>query len=75
MRCYFHLVNHHETILDESGVEVPNLETARSEAFKAIGELRREAGGEIEEWSGWRLDIVCPEGNLLCSLPLDVVLH
>jgi hypothetical protein len=38
MRCYFHLVNCHETILDDTGIEVSDLEVAKAEARKAIAE-------------------------------------
>ena len=75
MRCFFHLVNGREAILDEAGIEVADLETAKAEASRAIRELRRESGGAWDEWSGWRLDIVCPEGSLLYSIGLDVTLH
>jgi hypothetical protein len=74
MRCFFHLVNGREAILDEAGIEVADLETAKTEASRAIRELRQE-GGASDEWSGWRLDIVCPEGSLLYSIGLDVTLH
>ena len=74
MRCFFHLVNGREAILDEAGTEVADLETAKTEASRAIRELRQE-GGASDEWSGWRLDIVCPEGSLLYSIGLDVTLH
>lgn len=75
MRCFFHLVSDHETILDDNGVEVPDLEAAKAEARKAISELRQEYGGTIDDWVGWQLDIMCPEGTLLYSLPLSETLH
>jgi hypothetical protein len=75
MRCFFHLVNDHEEIVDNTGIEVQDLEGAKVEALLAITELRHEIGAEIEDWSGWRLDIVCPEGTLLHSLPLNNTLH
>ncbi|KLK93680.1 hypothetical protein AA309_07445 [Microvirga vignae] len=75
MRCFFHLVNGHETILDDTGVEVPDLETAKAEAQKAISELQQEYDGVIDDWIGWRLDIVCPEGTLLYSFLLSKSLH
>ena len=75
MRCYFHLVNCQETILDDTGIEVPDLETAKAEAHRAITELRQEYDGVIEDWAGWRLDIACPEGTLLYSCPLIKTLH
>lgn len=75
MRCFFHLVNGHEIIPDDTGVEVPDLETAKAEAQQAISELRQEYGGTTEDWVGWRLDIVCPEGTLLHSFPLSMTIH
>ena len=75
MRCFFNLVNCHETILDDIGIEVSDLEMAKAEARKAIAELRQEDHETGENWSGWRLDIVCPEGNLLHSLNLNISLH
>ena len=42
MRCYFHLVSCHDVILDDTGVEVADLENAEAEARKAIQELCQE---------------------------------
>jgi len=75
MRCFFHLVSDHDSILDDTGIEVANLETAKMEAIRAIRELRQEYDGATEGWRGWRLDIVCPEGSLLYSMNLDIVTH
>jgi hypothetical protein len=75
MRCYFHLFSDQEEILDEVGVEVPDLKHAKVEALKAISELQIEIGGEAGDWSGWRLEIVCPQGTLLHSMPLKNTLH
>ncbi len=75
MRCYFHLFSDQEEILDEVGVEVPDLKHAKVEALRAISELQIEIGGEADDWSGWRLEIVCPQGTLLHSIPLKNTLH
>ena len=75
MRCYFHLVNGVEEILDDTGVEVRDLESAKAQAALAINELRREIGPDVSDWSGWRLEIVCPEGTLLFSMPLNNTVH
>jgi hypothetical protein len=75
MRCHFHLVTSHEEILDEDGIEVSDLEDAKAHALSAIDELTREYAGAIEDWSGWRLDIVDPEGRLLHSIQLIETLH
>lgn len=75
VRCYFHLVNGPETILDDIGIEVSDFETAKAEARRALAELRQEAEGASGSWDGWRFDIVCPAGNLLYSFSLNKTLH
>ncbi|EIM26850.1 DUF6894 family protein [Microvirga lotononidis] len=75
MRCYFHLVNSHEELIDDEGIEVSDLESAKAQAVLAVSELRQEYGDVIEDWSGWHLHIVCPEGTLLHSLSLSTTLH
>jgi len=71
MRCYFHLVNGDEAILDETGIEVADLETAKAEARKAIQELQQEYDTSADDWNGWQLNIVCPEGSVLYTAYLD----
>jgi hypothetical protein len=75
MRCFFHLVNDHEEIVDNTGIEVHDLESAKIQALLAVTELRQEIGADIEDWSGWRLDIVCPQGTLLHSMLLNNTVH
>ena len=75
MRCYFHLVSDQETILDNTGLEVIDMEMAAAQARNAIDELRYAHGGSSESWSGWRLEIICTEGGLLSSLDLEPALH
>jgi hypothetical protein len=75
MRCYFHLVNSHEEILDEEGIQVSDLEDAKAQALAAIHELRRDLNEEIADSSSWHLDIVCSNGALLYSIPLAQTLH
>ena len=75
MHCYFHLVNSHETIRDDTGVEVSDLATAQEFALQAIDDIREEAIQAGASWQGWRLDVVCPAGNVLLSIPLEPVLH
>ena len=75
MRCFFHLVSSHDEIVDNAGIEVHDLESAKAQALIAIEELRAEIGTEANDWSGWRLDIVCPLGTLLHSMQLMQTLH
>ncbi len=75
MRYYFHLVNGHEAILDDTGLELIDLETSRAQALKAISELRYEIGTQAEDWASWQLNIASPEGNILHSISLATVSH
>jgi len=75
MRCYFHLVDTHEIITDETGVEISNVETARRLALKAVHELRQEESGAREDWRGWQMKVVDQDNNVLLSIPLDVPLQ
>lgn len=75
MRCYFHLVNGHESIPDDVGIEVSNLTTAEEMALQAINDIRAEALELGASWHGWRLDIVDPSGRVLLSIPLDPTVH
>ena len=75
MRCFFHLVSNHDEIVDNAGIEVQDLESAKLQALVAIEELRAEIGNEADDWSGWRLEIVCPLGTLLHSMKLTEAMH
>lgn len=75
MQCYFHLVNGHDIIRDDTGVEVSCLRTAQDFALQVIDELREEAIQAGALWQGWRLDIADPSGRVLLSIPLESVLH
>ena len=73
MRYYFHLVNEHEAIPDDTGLELIDLQTGKVQALQVISELREEVGTAPEDWASWRLDIVSREGRRLHSICLDTV--
>ncbi|MPR12980.1 DUF6894 family protein [Microvirga tunisiensis] len=75
MRCFFHLVNGHETVLDDEGVEILDLAAAHAFALQAIEDIRNEAIQAGASWQGWRLDVVDTSGNVLLSIPLEPTLH
>jgi hypothetical protein len=75
MRCYFHLVSDDEELIDDEGVEVSDLGSARIQALMAVSELQREYDGTLQDWSRWHLHIRCPKGTLLYSFPLKKALH
>ncbi|WP_052954894.1 DUF6894 family protein [Microvirga vignae] len=62
-------------ILDDVGVEVPNLDVTKAQALKAIDDMRQEFGGAVGEWAGWRLNVVRPEGTLLHTIPPTSILR
>lgn len=75
MHCYFHLVSRHDVILDDTGVEVTDLENAEAEARKAILELRQEDEEADEMWAGWQLNVTDASGRVLLSIPLTTPLQ
>ena len=70
MRVFFHLKDASETIRDEEGVEVSDLNDAKAEARNAIQELR-ENDAAARDWAGWKLEASDQEGALLFSLRLN----
>ena len=70
MRIYFHLKRSNEAIRDREGIEVTNLEEARSEVIKAVEELLREDVSVARSWSGWTINVADEGGAVLFSLGL-----
>ena len=75
MRCYFHLANSHEVIPDDTGIDVSDLETMQTVALRTIEDMRGEVTELGESWQGWRLEVVCPAGRVLLSVPLEPTLN
>ena len=75
MRCYFNLISDDETMVDDEGVEVRDLDQAWAQALKAIAELRAEAEGDLIEWDRWRLEAADSNGKVLFSVKLTYGLH
>jgi hypothetical protein len=70
MRLYFHLAAAHDVILDEVGIEVDDLEHARSEAILALVELRAEDYSAVQDFRGWRLEVADASGVVVFSIDL-----
>jgi hypothetical protein len=75
MRCYFHLVNGSDRIVDQDGIEVRDIEQARSQAWKAIEELRAEDGASAVEWKDWSLEVTDASGMVYFVITLGGSLH
>ena len=71
MRVFFHLVDGTETIRDEEGVDVSDVDHAETQALHAIRELR--ASDAARDWGAWRLEASDQAGSLLFSLNLRAV--
>jgi hypothetical protein len=71
LRCYFNLVNSHESILDQEGVEVPDLDQAHGVARAAALEMIQAGEAEAGEWSGWRMVVADDSGSMLFTIDLD----
>ena len=71
MRLFFHLVDREEVVRDLEGIEVANLMDARTEALRAIEELRHEDEVAARNWSGWTLNVTDAAGTLILSIDLD----
>ncbi len=65
----------HERILDETGIEVSDLEAAHYQAIKAIQELREEGEPDEVDWRGWHLEVTDVAGRVLFVIPLDASQH
>jgi hypothetical protein len=68
MRLYFHLAAVHDSILDEVGIEVEDLDDARSEAIRAIADMKVEDHSSVQNFGGWRLDVTDASGAVVFSI-------
>ena len=75
MRCYFKLVSSDQTITDEEGVEVADVEEAQALAREAITEKVQEgAAEEIARWRGWALEARDASGTVLFTMGFDALI-
>ena len=74
MRCYFNLVSSHHTITDDEGLEVANLEEARTFAREAVAEMVQDGIAEIAHWRGWELEARDASGTVLFTMGFDALI-
>jgi hypothetical protein len=75
MRCFFHLLNGDDTILDDQGLEIADLHEAEVQALMAIQEVRQEMDSIDEDLMGWHLHVEDGSGTTLMSIPLDALMQ
>ena len=71
MRCYFNLVSSHQTVTDEEGLEVADVEEARTFAREAVAEMVQDGVAEIAHWRGWEMEARDASGTVLFTMGFD----
>jgi hypothetical protein len=74
MRCYFNLVSSHHTITDDEGLEVANLDEARTFAREAVAEMVQKGVGEIAHWRGWQMEARDASGTVLFTMGFEALI-
>jgi uncharacterized protein DUF6894 len=75
MKVHFNLANAHQTHLDEEGIEVSDLDEARTLALEAAAEMIQKGEAQIGDWCGWRMEAVDASGATLFTIRLDGLLN
>ena len=71
MRCYFKLVSSDQTITDEEGLEVADVEEARTFARQAGREMAQDGVAEIAHWRGWQMEAQDASGTVLFTVGFE----
>jgi hypothetical protein len=74
MHCYFNLVSSHQTITDNEGIEVADLDEARTFARGAVAEMVQDGVAEIAHWRGWGLEARDASGTVLFTVGFGAAL-
>ncbi len=74
MRCYFNLVSSHHTIIDDEGLEVADMEEARTFARGAVTAMVEDGVAEIAHWRGWEMEARDASGTVLFTVGFDAPL-
>jgi len=74
MHCYFNLVSSHKTILDHEGIELADIDEARSFAREAVAEMVEDGVAEIAHWRGWEIETRDASGAVLFTIGFDGLL-
>jgi hypothetical protein len=74
MRCYFNLVSSHHTIPDDEGLEVADVEEARTFAREAAAEMVQDGVAEIAHWRGWQMEARDASGTVLFTMGFDALI-
>ncbi|WP_046869681.1 DUF6894 family protein [Microvirga massiliensis] len=70
-RYYFHLVDGHDVIPDEVGIDVADLAQARIEAVQAIREVGQECAHAAAASGNWRIDVTDAFGAVAFQIDMS----
>ena len=74
MHCYFNLVSSHHTVTDNEGLEVADVDEARTFAREAVAEMVQDGIAEIAHWRGWQMEARDASGTVLFTVSFDAAL-
>ena len=74
MRCYFNLVSSHHTVTDDEGLEVADLDEARTFAHEAVAEMVQDGIAEIAHWRGREIEARDASGTVLFTVGFEALL-
>ena len=72
-RFFFHVLKGRETIYDDVGLPLPDLEAVVNEAQRIAVRLIAAEDVPAREWVHWKLDVKDEEGTRLFFFPFDEV--
>jgi hypothetical protein len=72
-KYFFNIRNHlNDNIVDEEGVELPDLEVAKVEAHQDVIDLMNSRSTALgNDWPQWSIDICDSNGNVLAVVPFS----
>ena len=73
MWCHFDLIDAHQTFIDDEGVEVADVDEARTLARETIWEAIQEGALTTADCPGWRLEARDASGAVLFAIGLDAL--
>ena len=72
-RFFFHLLKGRETVVDDAGTRLPDLEAVVSEAQRVAVRIIVSEDVPAAEWTQWQLDVKDDDGTRLFFFPFEEV--
>ena len=72
-RFFFHLLKGRETVIDDTGTRLPDLEAVVNEAQRIAVHVIASEDVPAREWTQWKLDVKDEDGTRLFFFPFEEV--